>query len=75
MAAPPPFLSPSTESSNNDPDLREIWKELHFDIPLEDETALHIVLLHSEGWLRKQQLCAGQIVNLNRNCSAQVAAS
>jgi hypothetical protein len=61
----PPSFTPKDCWSSEELDLRKDWKELHFDVPLQDGSALHIVLLHSEHWLRKQRLCAGQVADLN----------
>ena len=64
-AAGPLSQSPKARLSNDGPNLRQEWKELHLDVPLHDDTALHIVLLHSEHWLRQERVGAGHGMTVN----------
>ena len=58
-------LFPLAGLSSDRPTLRQEWKELHLDVPLRDGTGLHIVLFHSECWLRDQRVGVGHGMDVN----------
>jgi len=58
-------ISPTPRLSTDAAGGRKEWKELHLDVPLHDGTALHIVLLHTEQWLRTNGFSAGYGMTVN----------